>query len=325
MKGIICEQWGAPSRLRWGEIERPPLASGQVRIRVRASGVNFADTLMVAGKYQVKPAFPFSPGLEAAGEVIEVGAGVSHLEPGSRVLAVSRFGGSYAEELVVDAHIVVPLPDKVDFVTAAAFPVAYGTSHFALTHRGALRAGEWLVVTGAAGGVGLTAVEIGKQLGARVIAVAGGAEKCALAREYGADATIDHRQEKIGERIKELTGGTGADVVYDPVGGDVFDACMHAVNWEARLLIIGFAGGRIQAVPANHVLVKNVSVIGVVWGAQSVRDPDMIAAQLKMLLGWCAEGRLRPHISETFPLSEAPAAMEALLSRKFPGKLVLVS
>lgn len=325
MRAVICESWGAPGVLRWAEVPQRPLEPGQARIRVRASGVNFADTLMVAGKYQVKPPFPFSPGLESAGEVLEVAPDGGDLRPGQRVLAVSRFGGSYAEELVIDARAVVPIPDAMDFTTAAAFPVAYGTSHFALTHRGALKPGETLVVAGAAGGVGLTAVEIGKRLGARVIAIAGGPEKCAVAREYGADATIDHRAERIRDRLKELTGGLGADVVYDPVGGDVFEECLHAVNWEARMLIVGFAAGRIQAVPANLILVKNISVTGVVWGAQAARDPVMIANQLRELLGWYAAGQLKPRVSRTFPLAEAPAAMAALLSRQYPGKIVLVA
>ncbi|MDB5362444.1 MAG: Zinc-binding dehydrogenase [Rhodospirillales bacterium] len=325
MKAIICEQWGPPSSLRWAEVPHRTLDAGQARIRVRATGINFADVLMVGGTYQVKPAFPFSPGLESAGEVVEVAPDVTNVAPGDRVLAVSRFGGSYAEELVADARAVVRIPDEMDFKTAAAFPVAYGTSHFGLTHRGNLKAGEWLVVAGAAGGVGLTAVEIGKQLGAKVIAIAGGAEKCAVAREYGADATIDHRTDSIHERIKELTGGQGADVVYDPVGGDVFDECLRAVNWEARMLLIGFAAGRIQSVPANRILVKNISVIGVVWGAQAARDPVLISKQLRGLLGWYAEGRLKPRISATYPLAEAATAMDALLSRQYPGKIVLLS
>ena len=245
----------------------------QVRIRVRACGVNFADSLMVGGSYQVKPPFPFTPGLEAAGEIVETGGAVAGLRVGQRVLAVLRFGGGYAEEIVINADAVVPIPDAMDFVTAAAFPVAYGTAHFALTHRGHLAPGETLLVLGAAGGVGLAAVEIGKALGARVIAAAGGPEKLAVAREHGADELIDYRAESIRDRVRELTGGLGADVVFDPVGGDAFDQALRAVNWEARMLVIGFAAGRIQAVPANLILVKNISVIGVVWGAQAARDP----------------------------------------------------
>jgi NADPH2:quinone reductase len=323
MRAILCRDWGGPESLDFGEVERRPLAPGEARLRVHACGVNFADTLMVAGKYQVKPDFPFTPGLEAAGEVIELGSEVAHLRVGQRALAVLRFGGGYAEEIAIDARAVVPIPDTMDWVTAAAFPVAYGTSHFALTHRGHLTAGETLLVLGAAGGVGLTAVEIGKELGARVIAAAGGPAKLAVAREHGADALIDYSQESIRDRVRELTGGLGADVVFDPVGGDAFDQALRAVNWEARMLVIGFAAGRIQSVPANLILVKNISVIGVVWGAQAARDPVLVSRNLAELLRWWEQGRLKPVVAKTFPLSEAGAAMRALLSRQHAGKIVL--
>ena len=224
------------------------------------------------------------------------------------MLAVLRFGGGYAEEIVINADAVVPIPDAMDFVTAAAFPVAYGTAHFALTHRGHLAPGETLLVLGAAGGVGLGAVEIGKALGARVIAAAGGPEKLAVAREHGADELIDYRAESIRDRVRELTGGLGADVVFDPVGGDAFDQALRAVNWEARMLVIGFAAGRIQAVPANLILVKNISVIGVVWGAQAARDPVLVSRNLAELLRWWEAGRLKPLVARVFPLAEAGAA-----------------
>ncbi len=307
MKAMLRREWGGPDSLRLEEGARPPLAADEARIRVHACGVNFADTLMIAGKYQVKPDFPFTPGLEAAGEVVEVGAAVSHLRPGQRVLAVLRFGGGYAEEIALDADAIVPIPDAMDFVTAAAFPVAYGTAHFA----------------GAAGGVGLTAVEIGKQLGARVIAAAGGPDKLAVAREHGADELIDYQSESIRDRVRELTGGLGADVVFDPVGGDAFDQALRAVNWEARMLVIGFAAGRIQSVPANLILIKNISVIGVVWGAQAARDPVLVSRNLAELLRWWEAGRLKPLVAKTFPLAEAGAAMQALLSRRHAGKIVL--
>ena len=323
MKAIQCREWGPPDRLRLEEAERPRLAPHQLRIRVRAAGVNFADTLMVAGKYQVKPPFPFTPGLEAAGEIVELGRAVEGLRVGQRALAVLRFGGGYAEEIVLDAAAVVPIPDAMDFVTAAAFPVAYGTSHFALTHRGHLRPGETLLVLGAAGGVGLTAVEIGKAIGARVIAAAGGAEKLAVAKSRGADELIDYTTESIRDRVRALTEGKGADVVFDPVGGDAFDQAVRAVNWEARMLVIGFAAGRIQSVPANLILVKNISVIGVVWGAQAERDPVLISRNLAELLRWWEAGRLKPMVAKVFPLAEAAAAMAALLSRRYAGKIVL--
>ena len=323
MKAMLCREWGEPGILRLGELDRRPLQPHEARIRVHAAGVNFADSLMVAGKYQVKPAFPFIPGLEAAGEIIELGAAVRHLKPGQRVLAVLRNGGGYAEEIALNAEAVVPIPDGMDFVTAASFPVAYGTAHFALTHRGHLQPGETLLVLGAAGGVGLTAVEIGKQLGARVIAAAGSADKLAVARAHGADELIDYRQESIRDRVRELTAGRGADVVFDPVGGDAFDQALRAVNWEARMLVIGFAAGQIQAVPANLILVKNISVIGVVWGAQAERDPVLVSRNLAELLRWWETGRLKPEVARSFPLAEAGAALEALLSRRYAGKIVL--
>src|SRR3954471_15326424 len=323
MKAIRCREWGAPGVLRLEEAESPSLEPHQVRIRVRAAGVNFADSLMIGGTYQVKPPFPFTPGLEAAGDIVETGSAVDGLQAGQRVLAVLRFGGGYAEEIAIDARAVVPIPDRMDYVTAAAFPVAYGTSHFALTHRGQLKPGETLLVLGAAGGVGLTAVEIGRQLGARVIAAAGGPEKLAVAREHGADELIDYRNESIRDRVREMTGGLGADVVYDPVGGDAFDQALRAVNWEARMLVIGFAGGRIQVVPANLILVKNISVIGVVWGAQAERDPALISRNLAELLRWWEAGRLKPLIAKVFPLPEAGEALTALLSRRYAGKIVL--
>jgi NADPH2:quinone reductase len=325
MKAVLCREWGGPDTLRLEEVTARPLAPHEACIRVHACGVNFADTLMIAGKYQVKPEFPFTPGLEAAGEVIAIGAAVTHLAVGMRVLAVLRFGGAYAEEIAVNADAVVPIPDAMDFITAAAFPVAYGTSHFALTHRGHLKPGETLLVLGAAGGVGLTAVEIGKQLGARVIAAAGGPEKLAVARAHGADELIDYRSESIRDRVRALTDGLGADVVYDPVGGDAFDQALRAVNWEARMLVIGFASGRIQSVPANLILVKNISVIGVVWGAQAARDPVLVSRNLAELLRWWQAGRLKPVVARTFPLAEVGTAMRALLSRRHAGKIVLVT
>src|SRR6516165_7511604 len=323
MKAIRCREWGTPDVLRLEEAESPSLKPHQVRIRVRAAGVNFADSLMVGGTYQVKPPFPFTPGLEAAGEIIETGDGEPSLRTGQRVLGVLRNGGGYAEEIVLDAATVLPIPETMDFVTAAAFPVAYGTSHFSLTHRGQLQSGETLLVLGAAGGVGLTAVEIGKARGAHVIAAAGGADKLAVARSRGADELIDYRSESLRDRVRELTGGKGADVVYDPVGGDAFDQALRAVNWEARMMVIGFASGRVQAVPANLILVKNISVIGVVWGAQTERHPAWMSRSLAELLRWWEDGKLKPLIAKTFSLAEAGLALDALVSRRYAGKVVL--
>jgi NADPH:quinone reductase len=322
MKAVLCREWGDPESLVIGDVPSPPLGPGDVRIRVRACGLNFADTLQIAGKYQVKPPFPFTPGLEVGGEIAETGDNVRDLRIGDRVMAPTH-GNAFAEEVIVPAEAAVPIPPAMDFVTAAAFPVAYGTSHSALTHRGRLKAGETLLVLGAAGGVGLTAVEIGKALGARVIAAAGGPDKLAIAREHGADELIDYAAESVRDRVRELTGGKGVDVVFDPVGGDAFDQALRAVNWEARMLVVGFAAGRIQAVPANLVLVKNISVVGVAWGLHGERDPVFISEHLAELLRWWEAGRLKPLIARTFPLSDIAAAMRALLSRRYAGKIVL--
>ncbi len=323
MQAVLCHSFGPPEALRLENVPPPAVGPGTVRVSIRGCGLNFADTLMVAGQYQVKPPFPFIPGIEIAGEVVEVGPGATARRVGERVVAYLRAAGGFAEEIVLSDELVVPIPDAMDWVSAAAFPVTYGTAHFALTHRGRLRPRETLLVLGAAGGVGLTAVEIGKQLGARVIAAAGSEAKCAVAREHGADEVIDYRAENLRDRVRALTGGVGADVVFDPVGGDAFDSALRAVNWEARMLVVGFASGRVPAIPANLVLVKNVSVIGVVWGAQSERDPASIAVGLGEMLRWWEAGRLRPRIARTFPLREATAAMQALLSREHAGKIVL--
>lgn len=323
MRAIVCREWCEPDGLQIADLPQKQLEPGQVRLRVHAAGVNFADSLMVAGKYQVKPEFPFAPGLECAGEIAEVSEGAADLQVGQRVLAISRFGGAYADELITTPDYVVPIPDDMDFITAASFPVAYGTAHFALTHRGNLQPGETLVVTGAAGGVGLAAVEVGKQLGAVVVAAAGSDEKLAAAKSHGADHLINYTSESIRDRVKEFTNGKGMDVLFDPVGGEAFEQSLRAVNWQARLLIIGFAAGHIQQVPSNHVLVKNVSIIGVVWGAQAAREPAVVTRGLRELLAWWQDGKLKPHVAKTFALTEAPAAMNALLSRTYPGKIVL--
>jgi NADPH2:quinone reductase len=322
MKAVRCHAWGEPESLVIDDIPSPPVGAREVRIRVRACGLGFADTLQIAGKYQVRPPFPFIPGLEVAGEIAEIGGEVHGLRIDQRVMAPTH-GNAFAEEVAVPAAAVVPIPDAMDFVAAGGFPVSYGTSHSALTHRGRLQPGETLLVLGAAGGVGLTAVEIGKALGARVIAAAGGPDKLAIAREHGADELIDYSSESIRDRVRELTGGNGADVVYDPVGGDAFDQAIRAVNWGGRMLVVGFAGGRIQAVPANMILLKSISVIGVAWGFEGERDPAFISRNLGEMLIWWEQGQLKPLVARTFPLAEIAAAMRALLSRRYAGKIVL--
>ena len=258
MKAIFCNKLGGTENLAYVETVSPRPGPNDVLIKVRAAGLNFADTLQIAGKYQSKLEPPFIPGMEVAGEILEIGQGVNRpLNVGQRVMAFMRGGGAFAEEVLVDSDWLVPVPDEMDDVIAAGFPTVYGTSNFALKHRGNLQAGETLLVLGAAGGVGLTAVELGKTMGANVIAAAGGREKCKVAIDHGADFAIDYKSESIRDRVKDLTDNRGADVVYDAVGGDAFDQAIRAVNWEARMLIIGFAAGRIQQIPANLILVKN--------------------------------------------------------------------
>lgn len=324
MQAMICRAYGPPGTLRLEEASARAPGPGEVRIAVRAAGVNFPDALMVAGTYQVKPDFPFVPGLEGAGVVVEAAPDVTRLRPGERVLFVARRGGAFATEITLNAATVVPLPDTVDDVTAACFPITYGTAHFALTHRGRLAPGESVLVTGAAGGVGLAAVECARVLGAgRIIAAAGGPEKLALARAHGADDLIDYARESVRERVRALTDGRGVDIVLDPVGGAVFDQCTRVLGWEGRLLVVGFASGTIPSAPANMVLVKNYSVIGVVFGAHSERFPDDTRARLTDLLGWLREGRLRPHVSRVYPLAEAARALGDLMARRVTGKVAL--
>jgi len=300
------------------------MRDGAVRVAVHAAGVNFADLLLIAGQYQEKPAFPFIPGAEVAGVVTEVGAGVSGVETGDRVLAIAG-SGAFAEEVVVSADRVYRIPDKMEFAAAAGFPVAYGTSHGALAWRAHLKAGEWLLVLGAAGGVGLTAVEIGKVMGAKVIACAGGAEKLGIAQQHGADHLIDYSREDIRERVKAITGGHGADVVYDPVGGDAFDASLRSIAWGGRIIIIGFAAGRIPQIPANIVLVKNIDIVGFYWGSYQSRNPELIRRSFTQLLRWADEGKLKPHISQQTDLKDVAQALETLRQRKSTGKVVLTT
>lgn len=322
MRAIVCEDWGDPADLRVGELPEPEPGAGQVRIRVRAAGVNFADSVLVRGHYQEKPDLPFAPGLEGAGEVLEVGEGVTEFAPGDRVMAVLSAGG-YAEQAVCNAATVFPIPDGMDDATAAAFPVAYGTSHLALTHRGNLKAGETLLVLGAGGGVGLTAVECGKALGATVIAAASSAEKLELARARGADHLINYAEDDLRALVRKLTDGAGVDVVYDPVGGDIAQAAMRSLAWSGRLLVIGFASGDVPQFPANYLLVKNISVVGVYWGAYRAREPELFRDGFAELGRWWSEGRLKPHVSKVLPLADVPKAIAMLENRQATGRLVI--
>ena len=323
MKAVLCRAFGPPETLAVEAVDPPALGPGAVRIAVHAVGVNFPDLLLIEGKYQVRPPFPFSPGLECAGIVTECAPGVAAPVPGTRVLAFLSHG-CMAEEVVAPAARVIPIPDAMPFDVAAAFPVVYGTSYHALVGRAALAEGETLLVLGAAGGVGLSAVEIGKRLGATVIAAASSDEKLALARDHGADHAVNYRAEDLRERVKALTDGRGADVIYDPVGGDVFDASMRCIAWNGRLLVIGFASGRIAEAKTNIVLLKEISVVGVAWGAFSGRDPAANRAYFTDLFRWYEAGALKPLVSRRLPLAAAPAALEAFRTRSVLGKQVLM-
>ena len=324
MRAVLCTKWGEPADLTVGEAPEPSPGPGQVLIAVEAAGLNFADTLLIAGKYQEKPALPFVPGAEAAGKVLAVGERVTRIRPGDRVLAMLARGG-FAERVAADETAVMALPEAMDFTTAAGFPIAYGTAHGALVWRAALASGEVLLVHGAAGGVGLATVEVGKALGATVIASASGADKLAVAKAHGADMLVDTGEADLRGRVKALTDGRGADVIVDPVGGDVFDASLRCIAWGGRIVVIGFAGGRIPQIPANILLVKNVSAVGFYWGSYRRRDPARIAAQFEQLFGWYQAGRLKPHVSHVLPLARVADAMALLLGRKSTGKVVLAT
>jgi NADPH2:quinone reductase len=326
MRAVLCDHWGGPRDLRVSEVEQPTPGTGQVRVAVRAAGLNFADTLMIAGQYQEKPPFPFAPGLEAAGTIDALGPGVENLKVGTRVLALANHG-AFAESLVTGASDVFAIPDSMDFTAAAGFPITYGTAHSALIWRANLKPGEVLLVHGAAGGAGLAAVEVGKALGATVIATARGANKLEVARAHGADHTIDtggdSASEDLRARVKALTQGRGVDVVFDPVGGAMFDASLRCVAWGARLLVIGFAAGAVPQIPANILLVKNISAIGLYWGGYRQHAPDLLRAQFADLFAWFEAGKLKPHVSHSFPLDRAVEALELLASRQSTGKVVL--
>lgn len=324
MRAVLCNEFGEPETLSVGEgLEFEP-GEGEVEIAIAAAGVNFADILMVAGKYQEKPEFPFSPGLEVAGTVLKRGMGVRGFKKGDRVMAALSKGG-FAEQVVAPVNDVFRIPDGLSFEAAAGFPVVYGTAYGALDWRANLKAGETLLVLGAAGGVGLTTVEVGKAMGATVIAAANGPDRTALAAEHGADHLIDYSSENLRERVREITDGKGVDVIFDPVGGQFFDMAIRCLGWEGRLIVIGFASGTIPQAPANILLVKNCGVLGFYWGAYRKRDPERMKAAYKHLFKWFEKDKLKPHISQTFPLEQAGEAMRILADRKAKGKIVLTT
>ncbi len=323
MKIAQAHALGGPENLVIEEVPTPVPGPGEIRLKVKAAGVNFADSLILKGEYQVKTSYPICPGGEVCGEILELGAGVKRLEVGQRVIAFSRTGG-FAEECVASAASAQTVVPEMGDAEAAGFPVVYGTSHLALWHKARMQPGETLVVHGAAGGVGLTAVEIGKALGARVIATASTPEKLAIAKEHGADELINSSTEDLRVRIKEMTGGKGADVIYDPVGGDVFDASLRAINFEGRILVIGFAGGTIPQIPANIVMVKNVDILGLNYGSYRSLNPAVLTESFRILMEWYKEGKIRPYVSETFSLDETAKAITHVMERRALGKVVVL-
>ena len=322
MKAVLCTRFGGPDDLELADLPAPEPGGGEVTVAVKAAALNFFDTLIIAGKYQMKPAFPFSPAAEFAGVVDRVGAGVTAFKTGDRVAASMGYGAA-RECVVIAANRLARVPDNVDFDRAAGLLITYGTTLHALKDRAKLKAGETLAVLGASGGVGLAAVELGKQMGARVIACASSEHKLALARQHGADAVINYAAEDLREALRRATDGKGPHVIYDPVGGPYSEPALRAIGWEGRFLVVGFAAGDIPKLPLNLVLLKNCDVRGVFWGAWSEREPEAHRANIAQLLTWCADGKLAVHIHRIFPLAQTAQALKALAGRSVMGKVIL--
>ena len=322
MKAVVCKAWGGPETLVVEDVMLADPGPGEVRIRVRAAGVNFPDVLIIQNKYQMKPALPFSPGAEVAGDVIAVGEGVTHVKAGDRVVSFCGIGG-FAEEVIAPGAVTMPMPPGVSYDLAAVFSLAYGTSWHAVRDRAALQPGETMLVLGAAGGVGLAAVEIGKAIGAKVIAAASTDEKLAICTQHGADAVINYSQGDLRESIKQLCGKDGPDVIYDPVGGKFTEPAFRSIGWRGRYLVVGFADGEIPALPLNLMLLKGASLVGVFWGEFAKREPANNQKGLVEMMGWIREGKLKPLISKTYTLEEAPQALLDVAARKVVGKVVI--
>lgn len=323
MKAVLCKAYGPPESLVIEDIEPLKPGKGQVVISVKACGVNFPDTLIIQGKYQSRPPLPFIPGNEVAGTVKEIGEGVERVKVGDQVMAFTGLGG-FAEEVVADAAHLIPMPRGMDFITASAFVLTYGTSHHALKDRAQLKPGETLLVLGASGGVGIAAVELGKVMGAHVIAAASTSEKLEVSKQHGADEVINYGAEDLKDRVKQLTGGKGVDVAFDPVGGNYSEPVLRGMAWKGRFLVIGFAAGDIPRIPLNLPLLKGCSIVGVFWGTFTEREPEHNSENLQELLTWFSEGKLKPHISTTYPLESAAQALNDIMNRKVTGKAVLV-
>lgn len=323
MKAIVCKEFAPVENLVYEEVPDPIAKKGEVVVDIKASGMNFLDALLVQGLYQLKPGFPFIPGAEVAGVISETGEGVTRFQEGIRVIALCMLGG-YAEKVAVPANNVIPVPDAIPDDEAAALVTAHATAHHALKQRANIQPGETLVVTGAAGGTGLAAVQVGKALGANVIAVCSSQEKLDVARKNGADTLVNYTETDLKNAIKTATGGRGADVVYECVGGDTFHACSRAMAWNGRLLVVGFAGGQIPEFPVNLALVKGYSVVGVFWGSFTQHQPADFAANMKELIGWYLQGKVKVIVDESLPLSQAKVALNKITGRDVKGKMVLI-
>jgi NADPH2:quinone reductase len=322
MKAIVCNQFGLPNTLGYTDVETPQPKEGEVLISVKACSVNFPDTLIIQGKYQFRPAFPFSPGSDIAGIVEKLGENVQHLKVGDTVVGFVPFGG-FAEKAIVKAKDCFPKPKGMSMVHASAFLLAYGTSYHALKDRANLQKGETILILGASGGVGLTALELAKLMGAKVIAAASTNEKLELCKQFGADEVINYTTESLKDRVKEITNGKGVDVIYDPVGGHFSELALRAIAWKGRHLVIGFANGEIPKIPINLTLLKGASIVGVFWGAFAQNEPKKSLENIQQLLTWFVKGELKPHIDKVYALQNAPKALEDMMQRKTKGKIVI--
>ncbi len=322
MKAVLCKEYGLPGSLVLEEVASLKPSAGQVVVSVKACGVNFPDTLIIQGKYQFKPEMPFSPGGEVAGVVKEIGEGVTRVKPGDRVIAFNTWGG-FAEEMVVDADRTIPMPAGMEFIPASAFVLTYGTSYHALKDRADIKAGETLLVLGAAGGVGLAAIQLGKAMGARVIAAASSDAKLKVCRDNGADELINYGSEDLRVRVKAITAGKGVDVVYDPVGGPYSELALRDMAWKGRFLVVGFAAGDIPKVPLNLTLLKGCSIVGVFWGSFTKNEPEHNRENNWELMAMYAAGKIKPHIHAVYPLEKAAEALNEVLNKRVTGKVVL--
>lgn len=324
MKAVVCREYGPPESLKLEDMPDPEAGPGQAVVDVAACGVNFPDTLIIQGKYQFQPPFPFSPGGEVSGTVSAVGEGVTSVKVGDKVIASTGWGG-FAEKVATDASRLIVVPENTDLVTASGFMMTYGTSHHALKDRAEIQPGETLLVLGAAGGVGIAAVDLGKAMGATVIAAASTDEKLQVCKDYGADYVINYETEDLKERVKEITGGKGVDVIYDPVGDRFAEPALRSIGWKGRYLVVGFAAGEIPKIPLNLALLKGCQICGVFWGRFTGEEPEKNQENIAELIDWLATGKIKPLVSKTYPFEEAATAIQDLMDRKAKGKICLVT